>query len=493
MALSSACGRAAFTKAKCVGNQLSRAEVWTRTTAALEARPRDDVSATVDFDRLAGDAVEAGLFRPDAAAVRANMFIIHQYARLPVTLLDAPYGNGPMAIRVFKQDIPEAAVYAVRRNFVEANALLMPLESVMRYFHQRFVADEVFRSKSLATLIALYRAPRVDPYHDASIDAVLGTTAKPDEISFRVEGVDRATHDRRLYTHQEQVAGLQLVQTHPEVVLTILAYQAVLLDYLAALRAAFARLASEPEMVISSKDLADVDGYANQWRTNNFTDELVPAMAIFYQHRLQANVPPDDCVDGTLFGRAVGFILDNGAFRNWVTIPHEVARDQKEHIDHFLCPAVGPVRMQLLDGTLLERIYGIVRQKRERNDRLVRRFAAHVIAEASEKYRNKDREPVGAERGRLEEPLQIAFENGVHEIPLDARFALFMSGRQQADDVVIELPKGIVLSDALRAAVSASAEWGSAVFFGFNGRGYRVTLERLRQFLATTAGDSQQR
>src|SRR5437867_1143957 len=101
-----------------------RGGLWSRTTAALEALDEDDgaiVSANIDFDGLAADATAAGLFQPDPAAIRANSFIVHQYAKLPVTLLDAPYGNGPMAIRVFKQDVPEAAVYAVRRNFTEAN------------------------------------------------------------------------------------------------------------------------------------------------------------------------------------------------------------------------------------------------------------------------------------------------------------------------------------------------------------------------------------
>lgn len=435
----------------------------------------------LDFDSIAEHAVAAGLFEIDTAAAEANL-LVRRYSKLPVTLLDGPYGNGPVAIRVLQEDVPEASVDAVRRNFMAANEILLPLEQTLRYFDQRFVADDVLQSGSMRILVDEYQAPRVDEYHEANVDAVLGTRFKPSALSFQVDGVDRTTHNRRLYTREEHIEGLRLAQRHPEVVLAILAYQSVLQDYFQSLRGAFARLARHPGISITAKDLVDFDDYARQWRSNNFTAELVPAAAIFYKPRFDAG--ERTIIDEQLLQRAVDFIVANGAFRNWVTVPARIALDHKERVTHFLCPAVGAVREQLLDGQLLLAIYALVRRRVRQKDRTVRLSAQHIRSEAREKFRSRNLRPDDQQLDRLQEGVRVALADGIHDIQVDATLAVFMSGREQPGDAVLEAPLGTWLYDMLKAAVSASAEWHSAIFFSFNGRGYRVTPEKLQQFVA---------
>src|SRR5207244_6661107 len=74
-------------------------------------------------------------------------------------LLDVPYVNGPFAIEIYVFDVQEPTIFSVRRNFTEANPLLLPKEQVLRYFHQRFVADDTFNSELLIRLVQAYRAP----------------------------------------------------------------------------------------------------------------------------------------------------------------------------------------------------------------------------------------------------------------------------------------------------------------------------------------------
>src|SRR5439155_14399706 len=122
------------------------------------------VNDRINFERIAAEVVAAGLFDVDTAAARRNLLTIEKYRKHPITLLDVPYDNGPRAIEVFQQDVPEASVYAVRHNFTEANKLLVPRDQVSQYFQERLLADDVFESRSLETLVNGYQAPGVDAY-----------------------------------------------------------------------------------------------------------------------------------------------------------------------------------------------------------------------------------------------------------------------------------------------------------------------------------------
>ena len=101
----------------------------------------------------------------------------------------------------------------------------------------------------------------------------------------------------------------------------------------------------------------------------------------------------------------------------------------------------------------------------------------------------RDRDPSGVDRRLVDEPLRVRLDGQDYEFTLDARFGVFMSGRLENDDVALELPRGTLLHEALRSAVAATIEGEQPVSFQFNGRGYRVTTEKLQQLVAMQ-GDS---
>jgi len=430
------------------------------------------VSEPIDFERIAAHVIDAGLFDVDASAARKNLLTIERYHKHPATLLDVPYEHGPTAIEVLQQDVPEASIYAVRHNFTEANKLLVPQDHVSHYFEERILADDLFASPSLETLVAGYQAPAIDLYEATGNNRLSGIRYQPDELSFRVNGVDRTTHDRFLYTREEHVAGLRLAERHPAIVLAILLYQSVLQDYLQGVRAALVRIAQQPDSRVTSKDVADFDGYMEPWRAGNFTHELIPAMALFQKQRLDAGAVEERSIDREAFQSATEFIIEHGAFRNWITIPADLAADHPERIYHFLCPAVGAVRAQLSDGVLLWRLYGIARQKVRRKDRNATHHAERIRDEAREKFRNKDRAPFTVTIDGEARPLQI-----------NTSFVLLMRGRQQPGDLRAKPPVGLGLFDVVRSIVSLSIERDAAIYCDFNGTGYRITPQGIADFM----------
>jgi hypothetical protein len=477
------------------------------------------VLADLDLERVAKDAIAAGLFATDLDAVRGNNGVASRYERMPSTLLNVPYVNGPAFIEIFGRDVTEAAVLAVRRNFTEVNRLLLPKEQVLRYFHQRFVADDIFNSEHVARIVAEYRAPaaaeadpRVQKFFrrqlfaagELDIADVIGTPHQHQpaadaernasrfqspELSFQVRGVERRSHVRALYTREEQIAALQLARERPSVVLAIIAYQSVIQDYLAALRETFDAIARESAAVRDG--LKDFDRYIKEWASPNFTVELIPALAIFLRVREDSSedAKQGSAIDAELFRDSVNFIVTNGAFRHWITIPADVAREHEAHVDHFLCPAVGTIREQTMDGSLLDALHRAVEEKANVGDARVIAFLEKIQAEASTKLTESERTPTEEDIARLHErvTMGIHYQGRDYSVSLDAPgFQEVFAGTPGRNDVVITPPLGSWFYDVLREAIAATLDRKTAVFFQFNGRGYRFTPGRLVDFLRRT-------
>jgi hypothetical protein len=317
---------------------------------------RNGLPPRVDFGQIAQNVIAGGIFATDADAVRKNEDIYHEYIRYPLNKLEMPYGNGP-AVIMYGEDVPEDISRVVRKNLVDATRLLVPTEQVMLYFHHRFYEGDVFASDSMIAT--------VKDYHPHQADMGFGKLYDDAEINFRTEGVDRKVHDRRLFTWDEATAGHKLALEHPEVVLTVLTYQSVMQDYFQELRGEFEVLALQPDTPVTETHLEEFDKYARQWSLENFTTELVPAFALFNQQRKDATSSnsDDEIFDQQLFHDAVDFIIMNGAFRNWVTVPARVAHDRQTRTDRYFCPAIKAIKEQMHDGALLSKIYGLVQDK----------------------------------------------------------------------------------------------------------------------------------
>jgi hypothetical protein len=311
--------------------------------------------AKADLRQIAYNAILGGIFDIDIEAIKKNEGISQEYSMFPTNLIDIPYGNGPHAIQ-YGVDLPEDIVFAVRKNFVKANALLLPTDQVRLYFHQQFYEGRVFNSQSLARLVGGYfPSTRLNFLDDRNIDS---------NMSFRTD-INRKVYDRNLYTRNEAVIGQNITLVHPELILTVLTYQSILQDYFQELRSEFEDIAQQTSTEITAENLKLYDIYAKQWTTGNFTSDLIPAMIIFYSQKMKSvpSTSASQMFDQELFREAVEFIISNGAFRNWIDVPEDIALDGKKRINHFLCPAVGVIREQLHDGFLLSKIYDIVQEK----------------------------------------------------------------------------------------------------------------------------------
>src|SRR5947209_6665966 len=127
---------------------------------------------------------------------------------------------------------------------------------------------------------------------------------------------------------------------------------------------------------------------------NRELHERVSASAAIFMHRRERafdTAQRSPVVDAALFRDAVNFIIENGAFRNWITIPADVAAEHEERVDHFLCPAMGTLREQLIDGSLLASIWRLIADEASANDRDVSTLLETVRAEARQKLEESKR------------------------------------------------------------------------------------------------------
>jgi hypothetical protein len=380
-------------------------------TMGVESCQAEDVPAThaeytppppepVDFERLATHALSQDLFTPDQVAIRANAAAPRSRRyRLPETLLERPYENGPMSISRFGIDVPEAVMAAKRKNLAQANRLLLPTSTVLAYFHERCTTPDVFDSDGILLARGNYRPELSEQDYNPN-----------EALSFTLEG--RGTHQRQLFTKTEVRAGNALAVEQPELVMSIVGYAGLIQDYLENLGHTFARLSRLPGYTISNQDLHNYDMFTEEWNTSNFAELFMPALAIFLElaRRDQPEANDTPRITPELFQQAVAFLVDNGAFRNFFTVPAAVAENGKERVNHFLCPAVGALRDQLLNGGVLHRLYQVANARLQAGEQSATTLRDNIVAAAEEGLGAEERHAAylreqAAERARTVIPI----------------------------------------------------------------------------------------
>src|SRR5260221_4443968 len=463
----------------------------------------------VDFRQIAQQAITNGIFIPDEEAIRLNAANPNLAQSFPISMLDVPYNNGPMFIQRFEEDVPEVVMNKFRKNWVAANRLLLPNDQVLGYFHQRFIAQDVFKSGQMNKLVNEYSPASLTGHFSRGV-------SKDPSLSFKVKDVDRATRNRELFTQSEQQAGIELTAHHPEVALTILGYQSVVLDYLQNLGNEFRRLTRVPNSGVTSKNVENMKRFTEQWDTSNFTKELVPAIALYYTIAKQANaeLPDDQILTQKLYQDAVDFIVANGAFRNFVTVPAHVASEGRARVNHFLCPAVGTIREQLLDGSLLYRIYGITRKQFVAGNRDLSQQADAIRAKSTKALQEPRQIALMRQQEALEnaaptvelvtdkktlpqvigdaivkvlekkKPATFSFGGKSYRIPNEnLTNTLGLEQRQEQGDIMIEPHGGDDLYILLQKAIVTSLAARRPVYFSFNGRDFRINPEKVEALL----------
>lgn len=459
----------------------------------------------VDFLEIAMRAVEAGVFARDTEAIQLNAGTGNgSEFSFPETMLEIPYNNGPFQIQRWEIDVPQALVDQFRRNFATANRLLLPHRQVMLYFHERFTAEDTFSSEGMREALSEYR-----PH-------VRSRTTLPEEWSFRTEGVDRTSKKRDLFTEQESLAALELARDEPAVMLAIVGYQGTIQDYLQNLGGAFVELASHPESRITQRDLENYQKFASAWNTSNFIDELMPAIAIHLTNARRANpeAARGSLLTRELFQSAADFIISNGAFRHFVDVPAHIALDSRDRVDKFLCPAVGAVRQQLLDGSLLQNIHAVTSAKIREDDPAASSLAATIHLRAKQTLDQHEERRIWQEQQAKEaakltievategrswaeitgeaigraldkrKPAIFTFDGRSYFLTPNAiESGLSFHEEKQPGDQELEPQVGNWLYKVLEMAIARAVQTGRPAFFSFNGNPWRVKPEEVEALL----------
>ena len=185
----------------------------------------------------------------------------------------------------------------------------------------------------------------------------------------------------------------------------------------------------------------------------------------------------------------MNFIVANGAFRHWITIPAEIAREHETRVTHFLCPAVGTVREQTQDGSLFEMLYRAIAEKASAGDGSVLTLLEAIRSETSKKLAGSDRALTEEDLARLQRrvTMRLSYQGRGYTLALDAPGVQeLMGGTFRRNDLVITASIGSWFYDVLREAVVTTLDRKTAVFFQFNGRGYRLTPGKLIDYLRST-------
>jgi hypothetical protein len=284
-------------------------------------------------------------------------------------------------------------------------------------------------------------------------------------------------------------------------------------DYRGELSTAFERAAERQPGTVTKRDIDEVTNVAEQWTSSNFTDNLMPALAIFIARKKQLDpeIPTAEITTPELFNDAVDFIISNGAFRNFVTVPAEIAADGQERVNHFLCPAVGTIRDQLLDGSLLHTVHRATVARIEAGDSSALGLREHIqtraqesllrIAEDEKWQRQQAMEaarpfvPIEtqgktwadiacdaiAQTTARQKPALFNFEGQEYRVVLDQEWSgLVAHEPKQQGDTEIELRAGDVLYNVLGTSAATALQTEGDVFFSFNGDPYRITCANVQ-------------
>lgn len=447
----------------------------------------------VDFGRIALRAVEAGLFVDDPEIEAQNLVRDHE-VRIPTRMLETTYGNGPGRIRLGEADVPIDAMVTLRKSIVSANRLLLPQDSVMSYFHERYTSDDTYRSAGTYEALGSY-------------DPGIGKLAayQNSDLSFNTTA-DRRVRQRELYTIEEEEAALDLGVEHPEAVMAIISYQGVLKDYMRRLGNEFALIAEQSPGSITTQNLKEFNVLAKQWSGSNFTDKLLPALAIFIAKERQAKpeTPFEELITKDMFQAAVNFAISNGAFIHFVKVPSYVADDGKERVNQFSCPAVGAIRNHLLDGSLLDRIYQTSVARIADGDESALQLRAAIQSraqaafmelvahrqyqrleaqEAAEPYVYIDTEDIEWVYIASEAIVQalakskaanLTYEGVNYIITEEDANSITAEEPKRPDDIEIAIPFPEDLNQATGRAITLALQSGCGVYFTFNDYMHRV-------------------
>lgn len=309
----------------------------------------------IDFNKFAEDLCEKGAARSyekplGSGRIDLNQKGVYRHARFPEFPGDESYGNGPMVLARFEEDLPQELIKVQSQSISDALKIFMPPQQVARHMCT-FIQSDFQDTAFYQTRLEEYAKRPINPKEEADFRQSWGSFSSgeypKEELSCDYNKSHRLTGYRINYTLQELGIAKKVIDEKPEVLQTVCAFQAGCEDFLENLsegvRQADIAGQEKKRMLDICKSLKD------SWDTNNFLREMLPAMALAYHERDPSHTSESMPQD---FNRGFEIAMNLGLFRNKEKAPRDSLNPGERS---FSCPAratIGGVMAR--DGESLE-------------------------------------------------------------------------------------------------------------------------------------------
>lgn len=157
----------------------------------------------------------------------------------------------------------------------------------------------------------------------------IGDGYLPDELTMKLDDPARLNANGTIYTAQEYMIALDVIQKHPAILVAVQGYQAAHLIYLTALGMA---IGSSPDLSDTERERGGgvLEILTGAWNSSNFTNRILPAICLQYALRQSTDAAAQPNRDDFING--LGFVQRVGGFKLSIGV------DGKMRI--FVCPAM---------------------------------------------------------------------------------------------------------------------------------------------------------
>jgi len=292
----------------------------------------------VDFHEVIASAKKGGGFEdyPQPLCDDITHLGLDPDIKVPSHPGELAYSGAIYRLAHNQENIPQSLINAQNLSFRDAMRLFTPPRALSAHMCSFFRKDFLHSPAFLS--IEKNRPPVVQPAEDK----FWGDKSANDTYSFDYANSERKSTNRVYYTDREMHAVEHVCKEVPALRTTVLAYQAGFIDYLGALGK---HIVTDDNLSLSEQERGKkiIETLKTQLDSNNFLDELLPAICLAYHRRdpdLKEPVIDQDFEQG--FKLAIKF----GVFRHDVVAPDGGTRK-------FTCPAhitIGAVSTKSLDG-----------------------------------------------------------------------------------------------------------------------------------------------
>ena len=277
-----------------------------------------------DFDTVLGFVKEQKGFDNYPAPLGPDLTNHHEDFHNPVFPGDQGHGNTKLYLERHKIDVPQAMIDADRQSFRDALRFYMnPMHVGMfmcNFYRGDFFSHPAYEEIGDQGMLRPTREDSWDPkpwYID-------------DKFTLDLNNPERKNRNRTYYTEREVALLGKIDKAVPELCTTVLAYQAGFLAYAMELKEHIARN-SKGSLTVAEQErgLIAIENLRTNFETKNFSQDLLPAIALVYYKRDPVMKTQPVAAD---FEKGFAFAFRVGLFKSVAPAPDGGQRE-------ITCPA----------------------------------------------------------------------------------------------------------------------------------------------------------